>query len=160
MTSLITLQTELSQLIQQAQQGALMSRGARVVITGAPNAGKSSLLNHLAKDDIAIVTDIPGTTRDVIRQSVSLRGVAVQFSDTAGIRHATDAIEQEGIARAQMEVTEADIVILVIDDTAAAAARSGNRLSRAGHPRSQQDRSLPAPSGMVRSKLTIAALNK
>ena len=120
MTSLITLQTELSQLIQQAQQGALMSRGARVVITGAPNAGKSSLLNHLAKDDIAIVTDIPGTTRDVIRQSVSLRGVAVQFSDTAGIRNAADAIEQEGIARARMEVTEADIVILVIDDSAAA----------------------------------------
>ena len=83
------------------------------------------MLNHLAKDDIAIVTDIPGTTRDVIRQSVSLRGVAVQFSDTAGIRNAADAIEQEGIARARMEVTEADIVILVIDDTAAAGSEDG-----------------------------------
>ena len=127
MASLVTLQAELSQLIQQAQQGALMSRGARVVITGAPNAGKSSLLNHLARDDIAIVTDIPGTTRDVIRQSVSLRGVAVQFSDTAGIRNAADAIELEGIARARTEVTEADIVILVIDDTAAAGSEEYNR---------------------------------
>ena len=95
-----------------------MSRGAKVVMTGAPNAGKSSLMNQLAKDSVAIVTDIPGTTRDVIRQTISLNGVPLQISDTAGIREASDAIEQEGINRARAEVDEADIVIEVIDDAA------------------------------------------
>ena len=95
-----------------------MSRGARVVMTGAPNAGKSSLMNQLAKDTVAIVTDIPGTTRDVIRQAISLNGIPVQISDTAGIRQASDAIEKEGINRARAEVDEADIVIEVIDDAA------------------------------------------
>ena len=116
--SLRTLNSELHQLIHQARQGAIMSRGAQVVMTGAPNAGKSSLMNQLAKDAVAIVTDIPGTTRDVIRQAVSLNGVPIQISDTAGIRNASDAIEQEGINRARAEVVDADIVIEVIDDTA------------------------------------------
>ena len=93
-----------------------MSLGARVVLTGAPNAGKSSLLNLLAKNNVAIVTDIPGTTRDVIRQSITLAGIAIDLSDTAGIRDATDAIEQEGINRARTELVDADI-IEVIDDS-------------------------------------------
>ena len=116
--SLRSLESQLNHLIRQARQGAIMSRGAKVVMTGAPNAGKSSLMNQLAKDSVAIVTDIPGTTRDVIRQTISLNGVPLQISDTAGIRKASDAIEQEGINRARAEVDEADIVIEVIDDAA------------------------------------------
>ena len=116
--SLRSLESQLNHLIRQARQGAIMSRGAKVVMTGAPNAGKSSLMNQLAKDSVAIVTDIPGTTRDVIRQTISLNGVPLQISDTAGIREASDAIEQEGINRARAEVDEADIVIEVIDDAA------------------------------------------
>lgn len=116
-SSLKTAQSQLRGLIQQAKQGAMMSRGAQIVMTGAPNAGKSSLLNQLAQHAVAIVTDIPGTTRDVIRQTIEIEGVAIQLSDTAGIRVATNAIEQEGISRAQVEIDHADIVIEVIDDT-------------------------------------------
>jgi len=115
--TLTTLQTSLHQLLVSARQGALLNRGAQVVITGAPNAGKSSLLNRLAKDDIAIVTNIPGTTRDVIRQTISLEGLAIEFSDTAGLREARDEIEKEGVYRAQNELNRADIIIEVVDDT-------------------------------------------
>ncbi|MEK9624046.1 MAG: GTPase, partial [Halieaceae bacterium] len=114
--SLDSLKAELTGVIEQARQGAIMGRGARVVLTGAPNAGKSSLLNCLAKNAVAIVTDVPGTTRDVIRQSITLGGVAIDLSDTAGIRDAVDAIEQEGINRAKTELDSADMVIEVIDD--------------------------------------------
>ena len=115
--SLNALQSELSDIYEQAQRGAMMSRGARVVLTGAPNAGKSSLLNLLAKNNVAIVTDVPGTTRDVIRESITLAGIAIDLSDTAGIRDATDAIEQEGINRARTELADADVIVEVIDDS-------------------------------------------
>jgi tRNA modification GTPase len=114
--SLLELRTSLATLITQAKRGALLSRGAQIVMTGAPNAGKSSLMNQLANQAVAIVTDIPGTTRDVIKQTISIEGVAVQLSDTAGIRTATNAIEQEGIERAQTALDTADIIIEVIDD--------------------------------------------
>ena len=115
--SLATLQTTLHNLLISAQQGALMNQGAQIVITGAPNAGKSSLLNCLAKDDIAIVTNIPGTTRDVIRQAITIQGIAIEVSDTAGIRVARDAIEKEGIDRARNELHRATVIIEVVDDT-------------------------------------------
>ena len=115
-SSLRDAQSQLSELLRQAKQGAVMSRGAQIVMTGAPNAGKSSLMNQLAQDAIAIVTEIPGTTRDVIRQPIEIEGVAIQLSDTAGIRDATNVIEQEGINRAHAEIEHADIVIEVIDD--------------------------------------------
>ena len=115
--SLTTLQTTLHNLLISAQQGALMNQGAQIVITGAPNAGKSSLLNCLAKDDIAIVTNIPGTTRDVIRQAITIQGIAIEVSDTAGIRVARDAIEKEGIDRARNELHRATMIIEVVDDT-------------------------------------------
>ena len=114
--SLLELKAALTTLISQARRGALLSRGAQIVMTGAPNAGKSSLMNQLANQAVAIVTDIPGTTRDVIKQTISIEGVAIQLSDTAGIRAATDAIEQEGIERAQAAVDTADIIIEVVDD--------------------------------------------
>ena len=116
--TLSALQNALHCLLVSARQGALMNRGAQIVITGVPNAGKSSLLNCLAKDDIAIVTNIPGTTRDVIRQTITIQGIAIEFSDTAGIRDARDEIEKEGIHRAHNELHRADIIIEVIDDTA------------------------------------------
>jgi tRNA modification GTPase len=98
-----------------AQQGALLREGLNVVIAGKPNAGKSSLLNRLAGDDVAIVTELPGTTRDVLRQHVHLDGLPVNFVDTAGLRIAADVVEEEGIRRAKVEMQRADRVLYVVD---------------------------------------------
>ncbi len=109
--------TALTELIANAQQGALMSKAAKIVLTGKPNVGKSSLLNQLARDQIAIVTDVPGTTRDVIKQAINLGGLILEFADTAGIREASDIIELEGIQRARKALDTADLIIRVIDDS-------------------------------------------
>jgi tRNA modification GTPase len=98
-----------------ARQGALLREGLNVVIAGKPNAGKSSLLNRLAGDDVAIVTDLPGTTRDVLRQQVQLDGLPVNLVDTAGLRSAVDVIEAEGVRRARKEIAQADRVLYVLD---------------------------------------------
>ena len=87
-----------------ARQGALLREGLSVVIAGKPNAGKSSLLNKLVGDEIAIVTDQPGTTRDVLRQQVHLDGLPVNLIDTAGLRQAADVVEAEGVRRAFAEL--------------------------------------------------------
>ena len=113
----------LDTLIKNARQGVLMSKSVSVVLTGKPNVGKSSLMNQLARDAVAIVTDIPGTTRDVIKQTLSFGGMVFEFSDTAGIREAADVIEQEGINRAKRELDIADLIIEVIDDTTTAATK-------------------------------------
>lgn len=99
----------------QAKQGALLRDGMNVVITGAPNVGKSSLLNYLSGQDTAIVTDIPGTTRDVLRILIHLNGLPIHLLDTAGLRHSPDLIEQIGVRRAQEEIRKADCILLVID---------------------------------------------
>lgn len=104
-------------VLANAQQGVLLRDGIRVVIAGKPNAGKSSLLNVLAQRDVAIVTDVPGTTRDVLREHLLLDGLPVHVVDTAGLRHSTDAVEQEGIRRAQQEMTQADVLLLLLDST-------------------------------------------
>jgi tRNA modification GTPase len=98
-----------------ARQGALLREGLNVVIAGRPNAGKSSLLNRLAGDEIAIVTNLPGTTRDLLRQQVHLGGLLVNLVDTAGLRAAADVVEAEGIRRARDEMQRADRVIYVVD---------------------------------------------
>jgi tRNA modification GTPase len=98
-----------------ARQGTLLRDGLTVVIAGRPNAGKSSLLNALAGDDVAIVTASPGTTRDVLRQTLSLDGLPVNLVDTAGLRTALDTAEQEGIRRARGEMQRADRILYVID---------------------------------------------
>jgi tRNA modification GTPase len=98
-----------------ARQGALLREGLTVVIAGKPNAGKSSLLNRLVGDDIAIVTDVPGTTRDVLRQQVQLDGLPLTLIDTAGLRTAGDVVEEEGIRRAKAEIRRADRVLYVLD---------------------------------------------
>ncbi len=100
-------------LLAAATRGVRLTDGLTVVLVGAPNVGKSSLLNALAGRDRAIVTDIPGTTRDVLREAVNLDGVEVSLADTAGLREATDAIEGEGIRRARAEMVRADVVVVV-----------------------------------------------
>ena len=103
-----------------ARQGALLREGLIVVIAGAPNAGKSTLLNALAGEDIAIVTALPGTTRDVLRQQVHLDGLPVNLIDTAGLREAADEVEAEGVRRARAEIGRADRVLFVIDGSVGA----------------------------------------
>jgi tRNA modification GTPase len=102
---------------KKAASGVILQEGIHVVLTGEPNAGKSSLLNALAQKDAAIVTDIPGTTRDVLREKINLNGIPVHIIDTAGIRESENIIEIEGIKRAQKEIDAADIVLFIIDST-------------------------------------------
>jgi tRNA modification GTPase len=106
----------LQQLQHDAERGKRLLDGLHVVIIGAPNAGKSSLLNCLARDDRAIVTDIAGTTRDVLRESIEIEGVMITLVDTAGLRETNDIVELEGIKRARKELQQADLVIAVVDD--------------------------------------------
>ncbi|HTT03643.1 MAG TPA: tRNA uridine-5-carboxymethylaminomethyl(34) synthesis GTPase MnmE [Steroidobacteraceae bacterium] len=103
---------------QSARQGRLLRDGMTVVIAGRPNAGKSSLLNRLAGYDAAIVTAIPGTTRDVVRERIHIDGMPLHVLDTAGLRAAPDIVEEEGIRRAQSEMARADRVLFVIDTPA------------------------------------------
>ena len=98
-----------------ARQGALLREGLNVVIAGKPNAGKSSLLNRLVGEEIAIVADQPGTTRDVLRQQVQVDGLPLNLIDTAGLRAAADAVEAEGVRRARSELRQADRVLYVLD---------------------------------------------
>lgn len=102
---------------KQAQQGAIMREGMRVVIAGRPNAGKSSLLNALSGKDSAIVTDIAGTTRDVLKEHIHIDGMPLHIIDTAGLRESPDTVEQIGIERAWKEIVEADKVLLMVDAT-------------------------------------------
>ena len=118
-TRLQVIDTVLENLLREAQQGRLLRDGITIAIIGLPNAGKSSLLNALAGSDTAIVTDIPGTTRDVLRESISLDGLPVHIADTAGIRESGDVIEAEGVRRARSAVAQADLALLVLDGTTA-----------------------------------------
>ena len=98
-------------------QGKLLRDGLKVVLTGLPNAGKSSLLNALSNEDRAIVSKIPGTTRDVLEQKIEIDGLPIEFIDTAGIRETTNEIEAEGVRRARKAQHQADLIILVVDDS-------------------------------------------
>ena len=100
---------------QSARQGQLLREGLQVVIAGKPNAGKSSLLNALAGIERAIVTDIAGTTRDVLHEKITLNGLPITLTDTAGLRETGDIVEQEGIRRAIKEIEQADLLLLVYD---------------------------------------------
>ena len=110
---------DLSRLRTEAEQGKRLMDGLHVVIVGAPNAGKSSLLNALAGSDRAIVTDIAGTTRDVLRETVQVDGLWLTLVDTAGLRETEDRVENEGIRRARGELDKADLILAVLDDSQA-----------------------------------------
>ena len=108
---------EVTKVRQQAQQGSLIREGMRVVIAGRPNAGKSSLLNALSGKESAIVTDIEGTTRDVLSEQIHIDGMPLQIIETAGLRESSDRVEQIGIERAWQEISQADRVLLMVDSS-------------------------------------------
>lgn len=114
---LSNIEISLATLIAEAQQGQIMRDGMTVVIAGRPNAGKSSLLNALAGKESAIVTDIAGTTRDVLREHIQLDGMPLHIIDTAGLRNTNDVVEKEGIKRALIAIEQADLIILLIDSS-------------------------------------------
>ncbi len=110
-----TLKESLLDIQQTATQGAILRDGIHVAIAGKPNAGKSSLLNMLTKESSAIVTDIAGTTRDVLKETIHIDGMPIHIIDTAGLHDSDDVVEQEGIRRAHNEINNADIILLVFD---------------------------------------------
>lgn len=122
----------LTSIFAQAKQGALLKEGLNIVIAGEPNAGKSSLLNALAGVDTAIVTDIPGTTRDLLKEQLHIDGLPLHITDTAGLRLSEDPVEQEGVRRARKAIADADKILLVIDSTEidSPAANINERLNR------------------------------
>jgi tRNA modification GTPase len=112
---IINLLESIKQIQKTAQQGRLLREGMTIVLAGKPNAGKSSLLNALAGHEAAIVTDIAGTTRDVLRERIQLDGMPLHIIDTAGLRDSDNIVEQEGIRRAREEMQKADKILLLID---------------------------------------------
>ena len=114
-----SLQTRLAEIFDRAGQGKLLQAGLHVVLAGQPNVGKSSLLNRLAGDDLAIVTAIAGTTRDALRSTIQIEGIPLHIIDTAGLRETEDEVEKIGIERSWKEIEKADVVLLLVD------ARSG-----------------------------------
>jgi tRNA modification GTPase len=109
------IQRKLRHTLDTAKQGSLLREGAHVVIAGQPNVGKSSLLNRLSGEEVALVSDIPGTTRDVIRQEIQIRGIPLHIMDTAGLRESQDAVENMGIALTHQTLRRADLILLLLD---------------------------------------------
>ena len=114
-TLLHNIRLKLQQTFATARQGSLLREGAHVVIAGQPNVGKSSLLNRLSGEEVALVSDIPGTTRDIIRQAIQIHGVPLHIMDTAGLRDAQDTVESMGIARTHQTLHRADLILLLLD---------------------------------------------
>ena len=109
------VKTEIEKLLQTSSQGKILREGLSTVIIGRPNVGKSSLLNSLVHENKAIVTDVPGTTRDVIEEYVNVRGVPLKLVDTAGIRETEDIVERIGVERSRQVLKEADLILLVLN---------------------------------------------
>lgn len=110
---------EVSHLIDSADNGRMIKEGIQTVIVGKPNAGKSSLLNELLGEERAIVTDIAGTTRDVLEETINLNGITLNMADTAGIRQAEDLVEQIGVGKARERAEQADLILYVVDSSTA-----------------------------------------
>lgn len=105
----------LEELLSRADEGKILREGIKVALVGKPNVGKSSLLNAMLEENRAIVTDIPGTTRDILEEYINIRGIAVRLIDTAGIRETEDIIEQIGIEKSKEAIDQADLVLLILD---------------------------------------------
>ncbi|MGC2164671.1 MAG: tRNA uridine-5-carboxymethylaminomethyl(34) synthesis GTPase MnmE, partial [Gallionella sp.] len=114
---LLEIKSRLQVALASAKQGSLLRDGAHIVIAGQPNVGKSSLLNKLAGEEVALVSTIPGTTRDVVRQDVQIQGVTLHFMDTAGLRDSSDEVEKMGIALTHQTIRRADLILLLLDAT-------------------------------------------
>lgn len=112
---LVEIHTSLESLLSTADQGRILREGVRTAIVGSPNAGKSSLLNRLVGFDRAIVSELPGTTRDTVEEFINIHGIPLRLIDTAGIRDSSDRIEKEGIARSHREIELADLVLHIVD---------------------------------------------
>ena len=136
------IEREIRQLIESAEDGRILKEGIQTVIVGKPNAGKSSLLNVLVGEERAIVTDIAGTTRDILEETISIGGIMFRILDTAGIRSTEDVVEKIGVDRARNAVEEADLVLYVIDSSV---------------PLDENDESILE---MIEGKNTIVLLNK
>jgi tRNA modification GTPase len=138
----LAVRKEIEQLLQTADQGKILREGLATVIIGRPNVGKSSLMNALVHENRAIVTDVPGTTRDVLEEYVSVRGVPLRLVDTAGIRETEDIVERIGVERSRKELEKADLILLVLNFAEALT---------------EQDRQLLK---LVRGMKTIVVVNK
>lgn len=112
---LTALRVELERILSLAQQGSLLREGAHIVLVGQPNVGKSSLLNQLSGEDVALVSEFPGTTRDLINQAIQINGVPLHVTDTAGLRKSEDTVEQMGIARTHAVLKKADAILVLLD---------------------------------------------
>lgn len=117
LTELSKISAELKDLIKNGYKGNIIKDGVKIAIVGKPNAGKSSLLNTLLNEDKAIVTAIPGTTRDIVEGTILINGVTLYFKDTAGIRESDDIIENQGILKSKKAILEADLVLYIVDST-------------------------------------------
>ena len=111
------VKARIGELLQTAQQGKVLREGLATAIVGRPNVGKSSLLNHLLHEDKAIVTDVAGTTRDVLEEYVNVRGVPLKLVDTAGIHDTEDKVEKIGVERSRAAITKADLILLVLNQS-------------------------------------------
>jgi len=138
----MTVRDRIGQLIRSAEDGRIVREGVTAVLAGRPNVGKSSLLNVLAKADRAIVTPIPGTTRDVLEEYVNVRGVPVRLLDTAGLREAVDVVEREGVRRSHDALARAELVLAVLDGS---------------EPLDDEDRRL---LGQLRDREAVLVVNK
>ncbi|MDO4617599.1 MAG: tRNA uridine-5-carboxymethylaminomethyl(34) synthesis GTPase MnmE [Lachnospiraceae bacterium] len=133
---------EILRLIASADKGQMIAEGIKTVIVGKPNAGKSSLLNVLSGEEKAIVTDIAGTTRDVVEETINVRGITLRLLDTAGIRESSNQVEQIGIQRAREHAQDADLILYVVDGS------------------SELDQNDQEIMGLIRHKKSIVLLNK
>ena len=147
---LLSVREKITQLLNSAHKGSLLRDGFHLVLAGRPNAGKSSLLNLLAKKETAIVSEQAGTTRDIIRDRIDLDGIVIDVSDTAGLRQTSDTIESEGIRRAKSELENADRVLLIIDEADYSEASRNELLSYV-----EQD----IPVTIIRNKIDLQKID-
>ena len=150
------------ELLATAEQGTIMREGVRVVIYGATNAGKSSLLNRLLGYDRAIVSEIPGTTRDTIEEVINMRGIPLRLLDTAGLRESSDPLERAGIERTERSLEAADLVLHVVDHSAPKPAGFRGAAKRPdGNPPVEQERSRRTRrTGVDRTRFAISCVSE